>query len=240
MGLTLHYQFAAGTRPLTDVRHLIESLRQKALALPFANVSEIIELEGEDCRLIPGHHDDPHPWLKVQTIRFLLPNESETPVAGEIPPLHIIAFTIDPGDGSEPANVGLCRYPSTVTVNEQKTPTGLEGWSWSSFCKTQYASNPTLGGMDNFLKAHMGIVALLDYAKELGILEVVKDEGGYWENRNVAALIKTVGEWNAMVAGAYGIVRDAVEKAGGDPRGLEAEITKFSDFERLEAKGRKK
>ena len=28
------------------------------------------------------------------------------------------------------------------------------------------------------------------------------------------------------------------KKAGGDPRGLQAEITKFSDFERLEAKVR--
>ena len=29
-------------------------------------------------------------------------------------PLHIIAFTTVPGDGSEPANFGLCRYPDLV------------------------------------------------------------------------------------------------------------------------------
>ena len=45
--------------------------------------------------------------------------------------------------------------------------------------------------------------------------------------------------WNQMIAGFYGGFRDAIEAAGGDSRGLEAEITKFRDFETLEAEGRR-
>ena len=66
----------------------------------------------------------------------------------------------------------------------------------------------------------------------------VKDEGGYWDHRNVAALIKEIGEWNQMIAGFYGGMKDALTAAAQDPRALMAEIAKFPDFEHLEAKDR--
>jgi hypothetical protein len=54
----------------------------------------------------------------------------------------------------------------------------------------------------------------------------------------VTALLREVGEWNKMIAAAYGAMRDAVEPTGISPNLLQAQITKFSDFEHLEAKGR--
>jgi hypothetical protein len=57
-------------------------------------------------------------------------------------------------------------------------------WSWRSFCKTQYASNPQLGGVQGFLRCHLSVIRLLDAAQELGILGEVNDEGGYWERRD--------------------------------------------------------
>jgi hypothetical protein len=37
-------------------------------------------------------------------------------------------------------------------------PTRRRGYySWHSFCKTQYAGNPKLGGEANFLKAHLSL-----------------------------------------------------------------------------------
>lgn len=92
--------------------------------------------------------------------------------------------------------------------------------------------------MANFLKCHLGLIAVLEKAKALGILKIVMDEGKYWDNRDVGALIKEVGMWNKMMAAFYGKHRDVVEAAGGDPRGLVAEIAKFGNFERLEAEGR--
>jgi hypothetical protein len=108
--------------------------------------------------------------------------------------------------------------------------TGLKGRSWSSFCKTQYASGH---GLDHFLRCHLSVVRLLDHAKELGILASVNDEGGFWEKRDVKALAQQVGEWNQSMAAFVGQLKDMF---GGD---FKAPITKYPDFEHLEAKGRK-
>ena len=50
MGLTLHSELAAPACPAAVARSLVEQLRKHAQALPFADVSDIIELEGEACR----------------------------------------------------------------------------------------------------------------------------------------------------------------------------------------------
>ena len=78
------------------------------------------------------------------------------------------------------------------------------------------------------------MVQLLDYAKELGILASVKDEGDFWERRDIEALIKEVGEWNQMIAGFYGQMKDSLAAAGNNPMALMSEIARFPDFEHLE------
>jgi hypothetical protein len=112
-----------------------------------------------------------------------------------------------------PANFGLCRYPGSLQVtdehgNPKRIRTGLAGWRWSSFCKTQYASNPECGGGENFLRCHLSVVRLLDQAKTLSILADVSDEGDYWEKRDVKALVEEVGEWNTMLAAFAGRMKD--------------------------------
>lgn len=124
-------------------------------------------------------------------------------------------------------------------VDGRRLRTGLKGWLWGSFCKTQYASNPDCGGVPNFIRCHLGLISLLDHAKDLGILKEVSEEGGFWEKRDVPGLISELGEWNAMIAGAYGAMKDAVEAAGHDPRSLHAAIGNFPNFEHLEAAGRR-
>ena len=63
-------------------------------------------------------------------------------------PLNVIAFETMPGDGCEPANFGLCQFPSEISRPEfGKVKTKLRGWSWHSFCKTHYASDPRCGGL---------------------------------------------------------------------------------------------
>ena len=116
----------------------------------------------------------------------------------------MIAFSTLPGDGSEDANFGLAVYPKTIEVDGKKLRTNLGNWSWSSFCKTQYASNPKVGGVENFLRSHVAVVKLLDAAAELGILNEVSDEGDYWEKRDIKSLAAEVGDWNSMMAGWAG------------------------------------
>jgi hypothetical protein len=71
----------------------------------------------------------------------------------------------------------------TTQHGVQRVQTGLgDGWYWSSFCKTQYASNPSIGDTENFLRCHLSVIGLLGFAKELGTLDEVSDEPAmnYW------------------------------------------------------------
>ena len=156
----------------------------------------------------------------------------------DVLPLHMIAFETEPGDGCEEANFGLCQYPSEVSQPEfGKRQTKLQGWLWHSFCKTHYASDPRCGGLPNFLRCHLGVVALLDEAHKLGVLGAVSDEGEFWATRNLARLTKEIGEQSAMLAGFLGVLNDAMGHAPGGAGAVEAPIAAYPNFEHLEAEG---
>lgn len=233
MGLTIHYSLRSNTRSITKARALVEQLRQKALDLPFQSVSDLIEFSGDDCDYESLSQDDPNRWMLIQATQYVTFGASG---GGEhhtsVTPTHLVAFETVPGDGSEPANIGLCRYSTYIEIDGRRRRTNLSGWRWTSFCKTQYASDPQFGGVENFLKCHLSVIKLLDHAHSLGLIDEVHDEGGYWNQRDVEALGCEVGDWNSMIAGFAGQLLDSF----GD--GVQAEITNYSDFEHLEAKGR--
>jgi hypothetical protein len=243
MGLTIHYRIRAKSRSATRARELISQLRNRALGLPLAEVGELAEFSGEECDFNPFERGDPHRWLLVQAGEYL---SRPRPGGGEysyrVRPTHVIAFSTCPGKGCESANFGLCRYPATIEVrtcpngseHQQSLRTGLAGWRWSSFCKTQYASNPECGGVANFLRCHLLVVRLLDGAQALGILDQVSDEGDYWSIRDPQALAQRVGQWNERIAAMAGRLK---EQLGAR---VESEIANYPDFEHLEAKGRRK
>ena len=227
MGLTIHYALHADTDSPTKARQLVEQLRQKALDLPFTEVGPVIETGGNSTDLDDVDPTDPNRWLLIQSGQYVERNGRHHRVT----PKKVIAFSTWPGQGCEEANFGLALYPTSIEVDGKKIPTELNNWSWSSFCKTQYASNPDCGGVENFLRCHLAVVKLLDHAATLGILKEVSDEGDYFQNRDVPALAKQVGDWNTMMAGWSGRFKDAFGE------GIVSEIAKFPNFERLEAKG---
>jgi hypothetical protein len=208
MGLTIHYDLAAGKRSLTEARKLVTELRQRAMDLPFKEVHEIIEFKGE----VAAKDDPERHFLSIQAGRTV----EHDGRFYRVKPRHVIAFSAWPGDGCEEANFGLCQYPGFILIGDGSYPhrnhrlrTNLSGWSWHSFCKTQYASNPESGGVEN----------LLDHAKSIGLLAGVKDEGKYWDGRNIEALANEVGVWNVEIAGkiaglceALGIEADALKR----------------------------
>ena len=231
MGLTIHYNLETKLSKVEEIRRLVEGLRQFAMDLPFQKVEEMVEFKGKEVSYDDKY--DPHRWLKIQAGQYL----SDGPYSYSVAPQHIIAFTTVPGEGSEPANFGFCSYPYSTVVPEcgRRRRTHLKGWLWRSFCKTQYASDPECGGVPNFLRSHLCVVKLLDFAKKTGWIDVeVSDEGGYWEDRNVEKLAKQVGEWNEMMAALVGQLSDAAQAQGLTS---ESAIAAFPNFEHLEAKG---
>jgi hypothetical protein len=230
MGLTIHYSLQSESASIDKARQLVEQLRQRALDLPFQEVGEVVELAGKQCDYEESDGDESHRWLLIQAGAVVQRGDDYL----RVKPKKLIAFSTWPGEGCELANFGLCRYPQWTSVHgaTRRVKTGLDGWCWTSFCKTQYASDPRCGGLEHFLKCHLAVVKLLDQAGNLGLLQEVKDEGGYWTNRDPAKLGSEVGDWNTMIAGWAGRLKDAFGGA------VVSEIEKFPDYEHLEAKGR--
>jgi len=224
MGLTIHYGLNTDLSKPKEVRQLVEAVRQFALDLPFEHVGDIIEFTDADDQ----PQDETARWLRIQS-------ESHVEVGSfhyRVPSKHCIAFSTWPGQGCEAANFGFCKYPAFIMVEGKRIATKRKGWTWQSFCKTQYASDPQLGGVQHFLRCHLGIIKILDFIKATELAQVeVSDEGGYFDQRDVKALVQEVGEWNEFIAAFTGEIKDAV-----GPQ-LEAAITAFPNFEHLEARG---
>lgn len=231
MGLTIHYRLQSDTPDIGKVQELVRQLRQRALDLPFKEVGDLLELDGAQADSDQVAKDDPYRWLLIQAGGWVEQGNAHY----RFPPTHLIAFSTWPGEGCEQANFGLCLYPRQIEIRDRgrnrRLRTERKGWSWGSFCKTEYASSATCGGIENFLRCHMLVIGLLDHAKNLGILAEVDDEGEYWENRDAKALAKTLGESNAHIAAIVGRLKDTFGKQ------IEAPITQFPNFEHLEAKG---
>lgn len=151
------------------------------------------------------------------------------------------------------------RFVCDWDLKEQRTiKTGLSKWRWQSFCKTQYASDPSCGSVANFLRCHLSLVTLLERVGQLPTVKVdIEDEGHYgpsthsddWreahaENRkptyvwhppthSVPILLKELGDYNGMMAAFAGAMKDA---CGND---FQSPILGYSNFERLEFDGHK-
>jgi len=155
----------------------------------------------------------------------------------EVAPSRLIAFTTWPGEGCEAANFGLGQFPATLRTPRGAIPTGLTGWRWGSFCKTQYASDPRCGGVPHFLRCHLTVIAMLDRARALGCLAEVSDEGGFWQQRDLPALVQEIGSWNELLAAFGGKLKDLL---GDGPMGVQSAISQYPNFEELEAAGQAK
>lgn len=226
MGLTVHYDFHSKVRTLREALALVEKLHRRARSLPFLRVDPIAKYTGKHS---PEFDDDIPKWFREE-LEFRSVKKSRQTVY----PNRAFAFLIHPGRGSETATFGLLRYPPTVKLRSGRhVPTKLSGWCWQHFCKTQYASNPRYGGFENFRRVHLSLIDLLDAAAKLGLRTKVKDESQYASHRDVEKLRQEIDEWNELIAGLGGQLKDAF------PGELDAPIMRFPNFEHLEARGRK-
>jgi hypothetical protein len=218
MGLTIHYEFKLDSASAEEARAKIAALRNLALKLPFAEVGELVEIQGEECRFDSENTEDPHSFLKLRICKFIgLDSDNYS----SLDPTYLIAFNTLPGEGCESAAFGLAIYAEPAAVSD---------WSLMSFCKTQYASNPECGGIENFLNCHLMIVRMLDEAQKLGILCEVSDEGNYWETRQIEKLVETVSKYNVLIAGIAGQLKDSHEEGS-----IASPIYEYPNFEYLEA-----
>jgi len=237
MGLTIHYSLKA-TGSEARARQFVQALHQCAQDLPFQELGPVKQFSGTEGDA--DHRNDPLRWFLIQaetSVEIKPKGRKQTPDYTQwqrVRPLRGIGFTAWPGEGCEQSNFGLCQYPAVVQTINGPLRTKLSGWRWGSFCKTQYSSDPRCGGLPHFLQCHLTVIALLDKAKELGCLDEVHDEGGFWSQRNMQDLVRQIGSWNEMIAAFGGVMKDLVGE------GIEMPISEFPDFEKLEAAGQAK
>ena len=186
------------------------------MELPFKAVGEVVEFVGVAADYEHYKHSDSLPWLLRQAVEIIW---SEDESHFDVKPEHVIAFSTNPGDGCTPASFGLVLIPTTLDSERH-------GWSWIILVRTIGASSADCGGMENFLRCHLAIVQLLDFADELGIVKYVDDVGEYWEKRNINDLAAEATHWNCLLAGVT------------DQSVVEAAIAKLPNYEYLEANGR--
>lgn len=250
MGLTLYYNWKLKT-DLTRARRIVRQMHRMAKKLPFDSVSKIYEQDAPDGDFHFAPYDHPFRQGDLYLSRKLADGETES--------VHVEAthamFFLARVEGAEMMAIGLASHPPVVIHHAERVETDEHGikthymgagepiefptrrrgyYSWQSFCKTQYAGNPKLGGEANFLKAHLSLIELLDQFRARGLRTHVGDDSEYYKHRDVNRLLKTLREWNGLIAGFAGQLGDLLSEQGIK---MEAPIKDRPDFEHLEAKG---
>jgi len=224
MGLSIHFNLAAppGTNR-ARAKEIVARLRQRAMRYKAAGRVEAVSPLREDAAALR--------WGR--TWRFIpVPGRPGSSYDMELTPLEGIVLGVGVGKDCEPLWLGLCRYPKTAWAGGDMRRTGLSGWRWEGFCKTQFAS---LHGWPHFRRCHLAVLGLLEAACRLGCRVEVEDEGEYWPGRNEAALRRNVEEMNGAIAGAAGAMKDFDVAKGGT--GVQSPIFAHPRFEHLEAEG---
>jgi hypothetical protein len=249
MGLTIAYTLAAARLDSDAALDVVRQLHALAQTLDFDKVGEMfVESEAERVE------DDGHGWHPGTRYVGDPLRERHEVIEGEVGEVPIEARIIHADDtgmvdvrpieaywfyanvpGSEPAILGLARYPAVVEreIDAVVRPfeTGLgEGWHWQHFTKTQYAGLPQYGGPENFLRAHKAVIALLDAAIRLGVNVEVCDDSQYWSHRDDQRMLRTLREWNGLVAAVSGMLKDRIAD-------VQSPIFDHPEFEHLEAEG---
>lgn len=223
----------------------MEELRQHALRLPFAEVSELVRLDARavaEQRPLRGlaweslEHVVQYnaSFMRDQLYRESLGicRDDESAIFGaravNAPvdaPVSVIGFAIDPGERCEPAHFGLTRLAGPEITTR---------WWDHCCCKTQYAS---IVSDEHLMRCHGSLVSLLDFAVDLGFGVEVRDETGYWDSRDPQTLFAAAAEMNRIVARLGGVLNDAVRDAMGDSSVVGGAIFEHPEFERLEGDG---
>jgi hypothetical protein len=246
MGLTVHFSLRLPASFTQDeATAAIAKLWQACHRLPFRSQTPMITLDEARIRAAIAGAEAlaDWRWACIQHERHPRYRHDHRGVpqplgAGEDAPLSIcarvpartmIGFSLMPGEGCEPLNIFVGLFPASLMVrcegDQHGYPSGRRRlmlatplrWTGAAFCKTQYASDPAVGGVTNFLRCHLLVIAALDAARDLGFGVEVTDEGGYWSKRSVPDLVREIGDWNAylLAVGAQlrGVFGDQVQAA---------------------------
>lgn len=220
MGLTIHYTISAR-------RALAEHEVRRLVATASHAVNALVQKRGHGSvtRMGEINPDEFSFWAPLERVI------GGRNLSIDVPPLRGYGFVLDPGEECEDAVFGLCKYPSTFDLGDgTRIRTRLDRWQLLSCCKTQYAD---IVGWKHFLTCHELVVSAALVWKRLGLDVKIIDEGSYWPGRSITRLRANLTDYNHLIAGLGGALKDAADTENGDS--VESPIFAHPRFERLEA-----
>ena len=221
MGLTIHYSLRLPTRSAAVAERTVHALH--ATTTRFAQRRGL----GGVGPVIPL------PEAGMHASRYVLVRRRGYSDAIDVEPTAGWCFTVDIGEGCEPATFGLGLYPAFVADGARRRRTGFGGaWTFGAFCKTQYAS---CRGAEHLVRCHAAVIDLILLWQKAGATVTISDEGEYWPGRDPRTLLERTESLNQFVAALAGATKDACEAAGGPP--VQSPIFVHPRFEHLEAEG---
>ena len=125
------------------------------------------------------------------------------------------------------------RGAESTPIVLRQDPNGL--WSGHDQSKTLYAGRPQHGGDENFLCAHLSIVALLDAAVRMGFDVEVHDGGGFWEARDLRALAEARRRDDRCVSAVAGRIAGVLQEQLGDGVEMPVEPSELDHWQQNEA-----
>jgi hypothetical protein len=169
MSLTITYTLGFNGSH-ANARKAIQELQQcVAITKPWSEPTDVID----------AHCGDLPAWLALPTL-----DVRHGSLRYPTLPSHAFAFAMTPGVGQTPVTFGLAKYPERIEVEADGTrtriDTGATGWSWRASC-TLRDTDPTPGGIYEFLLPYFTVRLTLGSANVIGILRNVDDPTGYWD-----------------------------------------------------------
>ncbi len=221
MGITIHYSLRFPTRSAAVAERTVRELH--ATATRFAQRRGL----GAVGPVIPLAETAMH------ASRYVLVRRRGYSDAIDVGPIAGWCFTVDIGEGCEPATFGLGLYPAFVADGAHRRRTGFGGaWTFGAFCKTQYAS---CHGAEHLVRCHAAVVDLILLWQKVGAAVTISDDAEYWPDRDPRLLLERAESLNQFVAALAGATKDAAEAAGGPP--VQSPVFAHPRFEHLEAEG---
>lgn len=221
MGLTIHYTLSVKHGTLVAwIKNLLRQTQRLARKLGCAHIGKVLYSTDED-------PDAP------QFFECATGNGRRTDGGGH----GTVGWLLEvwPGEGCETAVFGILGHRRVLTPKKGRRDgprrySKLRDWKLDAFCKTQYAGEH---GWEHFRACHLRVIRLLDLWREAGAGVEVRDEGHYWETRSETRLAKELADYDRLIAGLGGMLKDA-----SDEGEVVAPIFNYPNFERLEHEGR--
>ena len=198
MGLHLNWELRLPAMMTNaEVTGILQLLHRRASSLPFEEVTPVFDPVTEES---PGDLAD---YLRLWSRVIAKPDIDDDPkLFGDVTTSR--GFAIYPGRRCEGAVFAFQRRAAADGSSPE--------WFWHCCCKTQYAS---VVSDAHLITCHTSLAALLDYAMEIGVNVIVRDEAHYWETRDTSRLLAEVHAFNQVMARLAGAFGDALDRNKG-------------------------